>query len=163
MARYTKIILALIAIGVADNLVTQYNADAIAAPDVGIRRLGFHQGKTEAYWLYFFISHVYDAVLNPWHWTPPMRDAALAANDFGLRAGQRACDVGCPVAQRVRGLPRARRRLTGAGRGTQRGGRCCAHRALGRGGLCAARRLPRARRSRGACARPAPAPGREPT
>jgi MPBQ/MSBQ methyltransferase len=63
----------------------------------GIKRLGFHQGKTEAKWLYFFIAHVYDAVLNPWHWTTAMRDTALNGVDgnlFDLKSGLRVCDVG---------------------------------------------------------------------
>ena len=74
---------------------------AAAAPDAqtceGIKRLGFHQGKTEAKWLYFFIAHIYDRVLNPWHWTEAMRDAALngvAGNAYGLKAGFEVCDVG---------------------------------------------------------------------
>ena len=55
------VFLSLFTIGVLDRLGTVSSA--------GIRRLGAHQGKEEAYWLYFFISHGYDSILNPWHWT----------------------------------------------------------------------------------------------
>ena len=55
---------------------------------------GLHQGKTEAYLLYFFIAHVYDNILNPWHWTPDMREASLSSGDFGLRSGLVVADVG---------------------------------------------------------------------
>ena len=73
------------------------SAEANSQSWAGIKRLGFHQGKTEAKWLYFFIAHIYDAVLNPWHWTDAMRDAALGGvegNTFGLAKGMRVCDVG---------------------------------------------------------------------
>ena len=63
-----------------------------SAADKTVRRLGLHQDKSQAYWLYFFIGHIYDQYLNPWHWTtvnftgggywekgvesiPPLRDA----------------------------------------------------------------------------------------
>ena len=60
--------------------------------DGSVRRLGFHQGKDEAFMLYFFISHFYDHVLNPWHWDIPMRDEALSHGDF--RPGLKTVDVG---------------------------------------------------------------------
>lgn len=62
-----------------------------------VRRLGLHQGSTEAYLLYFFISHVYDRILNPWHWTTDMRTAAIAGvpgNKFDVNHNHVVLDVG---------------------------------------------------------------------
>ena len=49
------------------------------------KRRGFIQHKREAYWFYRFLSIVYDAVVNPFHWTVEMRDTSL--QQAGLEAG----------------------------------------------------------------------------
>jgi len=43
--------------------------------------------------LYFFIAHIYDNVLNPWHWTEEMRTRALS-NAFELSSDLHVLDVG---------------------------------------------------------------------
>jgi MPBQ/MSBQ methyltransferase len=87
MRRITLCLLALLAVGVFDHLyATQSNADTT------VRRLGLHQDKSQAYWLYFFIAHIYDGVLNPWHWTEGMRTQALVHAD--LQKHHVAIDVG---------------------------------------------------------------------
>jgi MPBQ/MSBQ methyltransferase len=73
-------------VGLADHFLT-------AASEGGTRRLGSHQGKWEAKVLYFFIAHIYDNVLNPWHWTEEMRSRALS-NAFELSSGLSVLDVG---------------------------------------------------------------------
>lgn len=91
-----KGLVVLFLIGVLDiYLLDGINFDPIAAEDVGIRRQGLHQGKNEAYFLYFFIAHIYDGILNPWHWTAEMRASSLSSGDFGLAAGLKVADVGC--------------------------------------------------------------------
>lgn len=51
-------LLCLLAVGVLDHLyATQSSADST------VRRLGLHQDKSQAYWLYFFIAHIYDGIL----------------------------------------------------------------------------------------------------
>lgn len=44
--------------------------------------------------LYFFIAHIYDNILNPWHWTDDMRKASLTSGNFGLAPGLKVVDVG---------------------------------------------------------------------
>lgn len=91
-----KAVVVLFLIGVLDiYLLDGINFDPIAAEDVGIRRQGLHQGKNEAYFLYFFIAHVYDNFLNPWHWNEEMRASSLTSGDFGLGPGLKVADVGC--------------------------------------------------------------------
>lgn len=51
-------LLALLAVGVFDHLFAE-----ISQADSTVRRLGLHQDKSQAYWLYFFIAHIYDGVL----------------------------------------------------------------------------------------------------
>ena len=80
-------LLCLLAVGVLEHLFAiQSSADST------VRRLGLHQDKSQAYWLYFFIAHIYDGILNPWHWTEAMRDEALLHAD--LQPGHTAIDVG---------------------------------------------------------------------
>ena len=87
MGKGTLVLLLLLVVGVLDHLyATQSSADST------VRRLGLHQDKSQAYWLYFFIAHIYDGVLNPWHWTEAMRDQALAHAD--LQKTHAAIDVG---------------------------------------------------------------------
>jgi len=91
-----KVLFILLVIGVIDTFILEgITYDPIAAPDVGVRRVGLHQGRNEAYFLYFFIAHIYDNVLNPWHWTEEMRESALTSGDFGLQQGFKVADVGC--------------------------------------------------------------------
>jgi hypothetical protein len=72
-----RVFLLLLGVGLADRIVSLE-----AQASYQDRRIGLHQGKTEARWLYFFISHVYDQVLNPWHWDEPMRGKALEQCQF---------------------------------------------------------------------------------
>eukprot|EP00040_Diaphanoeca_grandis_P017624 m.92273 g.92273 ORF g.92273 m.92273 type:complete len:663 (+) comp26534_c0_seq1:103-2091(+) len=91
-----KVFAILLVIGVVDVFILDgINHDPVAAPDVGVHRVGLHQGKNEAYFLYFFIAHIYDNILNPWHWTEEMRQEALTSGDFGLEQGMKVADVGC--------------------------------------------------------------------
>jgi SAM-dependent methyltransferase len=55
---------------------------------------GLHQGKNEAFMLYFFIAHIYDNFLNPWHWTDEMRTASLTSGSFDLGPNLTVADVG---------------------------------------------------------------------
>eukprot|EP00937_MAST-01D_sp_MAST-1D-sp2_P003203 g3203.t1 len=84
---FARVATALLLVGAAERLGSLSAQDGFQA-----RRLGFHQGKTEARWLYFFISHIYDNVLNPWHWDEPMREQALA--HANIQPGHLAVDVG---------------------------------------------------------------------
>ena len=68
MRKVTLAVLLLLAVGIVDHLYA-----ATSAADPTVRRLGLHQDKSQAYWLYFFIAHIYDGVLNPWHWTEQVR------------------------------------------------------------------------------------------
>lgn len=87
MRGLTLLLLLLLAVGVLDHFyATSSGADST------VRRLGLHQDKSQAYWLYFFIAHIYDGVLNPWHWTEAMRDQALVHAD--LQKTHEAIDVG---------------------------------------------------------------------
>lgn len=51
-------------------------ADAASDATPRVKR-GLIQHKREAFWFYRFLSVVYDTVVNPFHWTVGMRDAAL--------------------------------------------------------------------------------------
>uniref|UniRef100_A0A7N0TII5 MPBQ/MBSQ family SAM-binding methyltransferase profile domain-containing protein n=1 Tax=Kalanchoe fedtschenkoi TaxID=63787 RepID=A0A7N0TII5_KALFE len=42
----------------------------------------FIQHQQEAFWLYRFLSIVYDHIINPGHWTEDMRDEALEPADL---------------------------------------------------------------------------------
>ena len=58
MSKVRLALLCLLAVGVLDHLfATQSSADST------VRRLGLHQDKSQAYWLYFFIAHIYDGIL----------------------------------------------------------------------------------------------------
>ena len=58
MSKVKTALLCLLAVGVLDHLfATQSSADST------VRRLGLHQDKSQAYWLYFFIAHIYDGIL----------------------------------------------------------------------------------------------------
>lgn len=87
MGKLAKATCVLLSLGVLERLCALHEQDSFQE-----RRIGFHQGKTEARWLYFFISHIYDGVLNPWHWDEPMRDAALA--HANIEPQHRCADVG---------------------------------------------------------------------
>ncbi len=58
MSKVRLALLCLLVVGVLDHLfATQSSADST------VRRLGLHQDKSQAYWLYFFIAHIYDGIL----------------------------------------------------------------------------------------------------
>ena len=58
MSKLRLALLCLLAVGVLDHLFAiQSSADST------VRRLGLHQDKSQAYWLYFFIAHIYDGIL----------------------------------------------------------------------------------------------------
>lgn len=77
MKKATLAFLIVVAIGILDRLFS-----SVSTADSTVRRLGLHQDKEQAYWLYFFIAHIYDNILNPWHWTEAMRDQALVHADL---------------------------------------------------------------------------------
>ena len=57
MSKVRLALLCLLVVGVLDHLfATQSSADST------VRRLGLHQDKSQAYWLYFFIAHIYDGI-----------------------------------------------------------------------------------------------------
>lgn len=55
--------------------MTATNVDGGEGPER--RGRGLIQHKREAFWFYRFLSIVYDTVVNPFHWTVPMRDRSL--------------------------------------------------------------------------------------
>lgn len=58
MSKVRTALLCLLVVGVLEHLfATQSSADST------VRRLGLHQDKSQAYWLYFFIAHIYDGIL----------------------------------------------------------------------------------------------------
>ena len=61
------------------------------------------QHKTEAYWFYRVLSHVYDRWVNPLFWTPAMREAALAGAALDDRA-LRTLDVGAGTGFTTEGI-----------------------------------------------------------
>lgn len=95
MGRILKAFVVLVTIGFLDVVLFDgINYDPVACKEIGVRRAGLHQGKNEAYFLYFFIAHVYDSILNPWHWTDDMRTESLTSGDFNLSKGLKVVDVG---------------------------------------------------------------------
>jgi MPBQ/MSBQ methyltransferase len=105
MRTATACLLVLLAVGLLDHLYA-----TTSAADSTVRRLGLHQDKSQAYWLYFFIAHVYDSVLNPWHWTEAMRDEALRHAD--LQPHHTAIDVGAGTGFTSIGVIREVQKLT---------------------------------------------------